>query len=298
MDTPKQDSKMTVSTKLTKAAWRTLKLDKEILWAGILSMLVSLLLFALMIGGVTLIMYQAYGSGAEMDENSVAGNAVFYVIIGIFLFVSYAVANYFSGAVAHAALKRFRGEDPTLRGSLGASAKKIGSLTAYSGLQATVGLVLNIISDRLPIGGKIATWLVGAAWGIATMFAIPVIMDNKETRPLKTVRTSAITLKKVWGESAFIGIGLGLIEIVVTIVMMFILVGSVAISVVLSTWVYGAAAAAIFVLGIIAFGVVMSTLRTIIMTAAYYYASTDQLPAGFDDELIRSMFRPKRAWLK
>ena len=157
---------------------------------------------------------------------------------------------------------------------------------------------LNIISDRLPIGGKIATWLVGAAWGIATMFAIPVIMDNKETRPLKTVRTSAITLKKVWGESAFIGIGLGLIEIVVTIVMMFILVGSVAISVVLSTWVYGAAAAAIFVLGIIAFGVVMSTLRTIIMTAAYYYASTDQLPAGFDDELIRSMFRPKRAWLK
>lgn len=46
-----------------------------------------------------------------------------------------------------------------------------------------------------------------------------------------------------------------------------------------------------------AYALIVSTLKTILMTAAYYYATTDKLPAGFDEELIRTMFRPKKKWL-
>lgn len=291
----KKMSKFKTSTMLGKAAWRTLKLDKEMLMASILSMLTSVVLFGVFLAGILFVLPE----GALTDENAdLTGTAVYWLMFGAYLFVTYAVANYFSGAVAHAALERFRGGDPTLKGSLRAARKKFGPLVAFSGVQATVGLILNILEERLPFAGKVATWIAGAAWGIATMFTIPVIMDGKETRPLKAVRASAKTFMKVWGESVFIGLGLGVIQITFTFLLIFLLFGSIAIAITLSSWAIGAVAMAFALIGLVLMDVVMSTLNTIVMTAAYYYATTQQIPAGFDDELVRSMFRPKKAWLK
>ncbi len=287
--------KFKTSTMLGKAAWRTLKLDKEMLMASVLSMLASLVLFVVFIA----VLIFALPEGALAEEQSSIGNDVaYYAMLAVYLFVTYIIANYFTGAIAHAALERFRGGDPSLGGSLRAASSKFGPLAAFSGLQATVGLVLTILEDRLPLAGKVATWVAGAAWGIATMFVIPLIMDGQETRPLKAVRTSAKTFTKVWGESIFIGIGLGIIQVAFTLVMIFVLAGAVWLSIALSSWVFGIVGGALFLLGVVLAAIVMSTLRTIIMTAAYYYASTDQVPTGFDDELVRSMFRPKKAWLK
>lgn len=295
-NTNDKKGKLAASAQLTKAAWRTLKLDKELLVASLMSVLTSIVLFAAFIAAFIFVIFPNYPEAEE--SSSLAADLVYYGVVAVYLFVTYVAANYFSGAIAHAALQRFRGNNPTLKGSLQAASQKFGPLVAFSALQATVGLVLNILSDRLPFAGKIATWLAGAAWGIATMFAIPLIMDNKETRPLRAVRASAKTFTNIWGESIFIGIGLGILEVVVTVFMVFILVGAIGLSIAFSTWIFGLVGAALFVLGLVLIGIVLSTLRTIVMTAAYYYASTQQLPAGFDDELIRSMFRPKASWLK
>lgn len=293
-DTTQKTSRLTTSAVLGKAAWRTLKLDKEMLVASVLSMLASIVLFAALVAGFIFVLPDT----AMTEDASLTSNVVYYALFAVYLFVTFVVTNYFSGAVAHAALERFRGGDPTLKGSLRAASQKFGSLVAFSSVQATVGLVLNILADRLPFAGKVATWIAGAAWSVATMFAIPLIMDGKETRPLKAVRASANIFVSVWGESIFIGIGLGVIETVFTLVMATILVAGIGVSIALSSWVFGIIGGALFMLGIVLAGIVMSTLRTIVMTAAYYYATTEQLPTGFDDELVRSMFRPKKAWLQ
>lgn len=287
--------KFKASTMLGKAAWRTLKLDKEMLMASVLSMLASFVLFIVFIA----VLIFALPEDLMTEENTtVAGEVSYYAMLAVYLFVTYVVANYFSGAVAHAALTRFRGGDPTLKGSLQAASAKFGPLAAFSGVQATVGLILNILEDRLPLAGKVATWVAGAAWGIATMFVIPLIMDGKETRPLRAVKASAGTFTKVWGESVFIGIGLGIIQVIFTLLMVFLLAGTLVLAVSLSSWVLGIVGTGIFILVVVLAAIVMSTLRTIVMTAAYYYASTQQLPAGFDNELLRTMFRPKKKWLQ
>lgn len=291
-----RESKLAVSAQLTKAAWRTLKLDKELLIASILNVITGAVCFALFVFVAYFALPQLLGVSFTIDNNNLTTNLVYYGLTAVYLFITYVAANFFSGAIAHAALQRFRGNNPTLSGSLAAASSKLGPIVAFSGLQATVGLVLSILSDRLPFAGKIATWIAGAAWGIATMFAIPVIMDGKESGPLKTVRYSAKTLTQVWGESLFVGVALGLIETVVTIFSVFVLVGGIALSLTLSTWVFGIIGATLFIVGLSTLVVIMMTLRTIVTTAAYYYASTQQVPAGFDGELVRSMFRPKQKW--
>jgi MFS family permease len=294
MSNNSRPSKFKVSTMLGKAAWRTLKLDKHMLMASVLSMLVGAVLFVIFVIAATFIT-PVDGLVEYADQPN---NPVLVGLLVLFAFISYISANYFSGAIAHAALRRFRGEAPTLRNSLQAANQKFIPLAAFGGLQATVGLVLNLLEDRLPFAGKIATLIAGAAWGIATMFAIPLIMDDKETRPLKVVRSSAKTFTQVWGESVFIGLGLGLIQIAFMLFMIFVLLGGVLLSAIYSIWIFGIIVGALFVLGIMIAGIVFSTLQTILMTAAYYYASTGKLPTGFDNELLRAMFRPKKAWLK
>ena len=220
-----RESKLAVSVQLTKAAWRTLKLDKELLIASILNVITGAVCFALFVFVAYFALPQLLGVSFTIDNNNLTTNLVYYGLTAVYLFITYVAANFFSGAIAHAALQRFRGNNPTLSGSLAAASSKLGPIVAFSGLQATVGLVLSILSDRLPFAGKIATWIAGAAWGIATMFAIPVIMDGKESGPLKTVRYSAKTLTQVWGESLFVGVAHGVIETVVTIFSVFVLVG-------------------------------------------------------------------------
>lgn len=291
--------KFAASTKLTRAAWRTLMLNKELFVASLLSMAVSVAVFIVFVVLIAVLVISSDSTVASAaTEYGIASDALIYASMAIYLFISFAIANYFSGAIAHAALVQFRGQDPTLKESLAAAYSKAGPLLAFSGLQATVGLILNILSDRLPFAGKIATWIAGAAWSVASMFALPIIMDNKETNPLKVVRHSSQIFTKVWGESTFIGVGLGLIGIAIGVFMFFILAGGVALSVIYMTWVFGAIGAGLFLIGLMIFGVVLSALSTIVKSAAYYYASTNQLPAGFDEELIRSVFRPKKAWLK
>lgn len=289
-------SKIAASSKLTRAAWRTLMLNKELFIVSLLSLAVSLVLLT------TLVLVFVFSSGLILTDNSVEfslpGDLINYAILAMYLFISYAIANYFSGAIAYAALIKFRGQDPTLKKALYAATKKAGPLLAFSGLQATVGLILNILSDRLPFAGKIATLIAGAAWSVATMFALPVIMDNKETKPLETVRHSSRIFTKIWGESVFIGLGLGIISVGVSIIMFVVLFSGVALSVIYSNWAFGVISFVLFLAGLMFYSLVLTTLTTIVKTAAYYYASTNQLPTGFDEELIRNVFKPKKAWLK
>lgn len=295
--TTNKEGKISASMKLAKVAWRTLKLDKELLIVSVIGLVIDICIFVAFIVSLLLIV-PSLTSTEPITGQDLTSNIICYLLIAIYLFTALTVENFFSGAISHAALERFRGGDPTVRSSLSAASKKTGPIIALSGLQATVGLVLQILGDRLPFAGKVATVIAGAAWGIATMFSIPIIMDGKETGPIKTVRHSAKTFTNIWGESIFIGLGLGLIEIAFGVIMGLVLIGGIALSIALSTWLYTIIAGTILIIGILVVSTMLSTLNIIIMTAAYHYASTNAIPAGFDDELIRSMFKPKKQWLR
>ncbi len=287
------ESKFKTSLKLTRAAWRVVKLDKEILGLSSLSIGASIALFVAYSAALLL-----FSSVFFTPDEAFTPTPWFYVLSGILGLVGYVVANYFAGAISHAAFQRFDGQNPTFSEATEAANRRIVALVNFSGLQATVGIILNILEDRLPFAGKIAVWLTGAAWGVASMFAIPLIMDKGERNPFKVVKTSAQTFLSIWQESIFVGISLGVIGIIATITIMFFAVGSFVLAAMLSSVTLTVVGGVIFVAGIATIVVATQALQSVVMTAAYYYASRRKLPAGFDEELVRSMFRPKKKWLR
>lgn len=293
MNQDKKESKMGVSVKVTRAAWRVMMLDKEVIGISVISVLLNMLVF---------VAYVAVGIFAVphffiADDQAWSFDWKYYLLLAAYLMTAYFVTNFFAGAISHAAFRRFDGEDPTMRESLAAAKSKSGSLVKYTGLQVTVGLVLSIIADRVPFAGKIAVWLAGATWSVASMFSIPVIMSTNETNPVRVVKKSAKTFVDIWAESVFIGLTLGVISIVATIGTMVVVLGLFALSIGFQSVSLAILAAIIFFASAVGIALLSNTLQQIVMTAAYYYASTGKVPTGFDEELVRSMFRPKRKWL-
>lgn len=292
-----QSNKVSTSLQLTQVAWRTLMLDKELISIAVLATILQTLLFGVYAYVAVFVMPDVFLTG----DQSWMASWQYYAVAALYIVSVTFVANYCNGAISYAALRRFRGENSTVGSAMAASRSKIGILVAYTGLEATVGLVLTILSDRLPMSGKVTTWIAGTTWSIATMFSLPVIMDDRETKPLRVVRASAKTFLNVWAESIFIGVTLGAIAVAISTVTMSVVIALAALGIALSSNVLMAAAAVAFVLWIVLLAImslIMAALKQIVMTAAYYYATTKHVPAGFDEELIRKAFRPKKKWLQ
>lgn len=291
----KKESRGKAAIKITRAAWRVVKLDKELLGIGLLSAAIGLLVFGVFAFASLMLILSQGGFSEEYGFQLSLQN---YIIFAVYLLFSAIIANFFSGAVAHGAFERFDGRNPTFKSALQAAWAKKLPLIAFSGLQTTVGLILNLIEERVPLGGKIAVWLTGAAWHIATLFSIPVIMSSEEKNPLKVVKRSALIFKNIWAESVFIGLGIGVIGVIFGFVSVIVVIAGMIFAASLGSTSLAIGVAAVFVLAVIVFSIIMSVLRTVLMSAAFYYSVHNKIPAGFDEQLIRSMFRPKKKWLK
>lgn len=283
------------SAKLARVAWRIIKSDKKLIAISTLSYVSSLFIFTGIIIIVALLIFIAPVGANQTNAGTINIAKLLFIIIS--MFVIYFVINFFNGAISYAALQRFDGEKITIKEALVAASKKSTAILLFSGLQTTVGAILQAFEERVPMAGKIAVWLTGAAWNIANMFSIPVIMTSNQKNPLKIVKKSATTFKSVWRESVFIGLGLGIISLLFGLVFLLMIAAIGYFSVTLDSINVGIAGVMFVILFTSAYALIMSTLKTILMTAAYYYATTNKLPAGFDEELIRSMFRPKKKWL-
>jgi uncharacterized membrane protein len=63
-----------------------------------------------------------------------------------------------------------------------------------------VGAVLDALAEWIPGVGHVASWVLGAAWSLATLFAIPILV--LEDVPVRTAtRRSATVFRERWGES-------------------------------------------------------------------------------------------------
>ncbi len=286
---------------MTKSSWRVLMLDKELASLPLIGMLVSLILL-IPFGAIYLLsMKVTHGPGSyTFSGHSQLGFWTIPLFIA-FYFVMTLVSNFFSGAVIHGATLRFRGGDPTVRGSISAAKRKLGPLALFSLLMATVGLALQTIQERVPFAGQIAVWLLGAAWNIANFFALPIIvLSDHSVAPLDATKQSVQMVRKVWGESVVAEAGVSLIGFFAVIAYMF---GGIALSAGI-----GASLSAlrlsplidIPLWGLIAVGLftlilVFSVLGGIVKAALYHYATTGESPVTFNQNLLRAAMTPKKA---
>jgi hypothetical protein len=173
--------------RLTGAAWRLMRQDPTMIGLAFLGTGCGLVGAALMLylGGVF--------------SPSHYSRAHFGLIALLFLYPLTFVGVFFNVALTAAASAALEGRPIGVGGALREAWARAGRIAQWALLSAVVGFVLNQIASRLPAAGRVVAWLVGVAWGIATIFAIP-LLTLEDPGPIEAARGSAHLIRSKWGE--------------------------------------------------------------------------------------------------
>jgi hypothetical protein len=269
---------------LTKASWRTLSANRELLVFPLVSAFAALLVTLSFV--VPIVATQAWQMFDQGDGGKVAAG----VVIWLFYFVTSAVGIYFNTALVGAALMSLEGKDPTLGDGLRVANARIGAIAGYAAISATVGLVLSAARNR---GGKVQQWvssLAGVAWSLATFLVVPVLAASG-VGPIAAIKKSASLLRKTWGEQL---VGVGGIKVIAGLGVFGLLLLGVPATVVTAAEVgpeVAIAVGALFVLALVALVLVTSALQAVYTAAVYRYATTGEGGLGFGREQLAGAFR-------
>lgn len=280
---------------LTKSSWQVLKLDKELAALPVLGIVTSIgaivILSSAALLGLGLITHGASGyhyTGSSNDN----------LIVGALLyFVSTLIANFFNAAIIFGATQRFNDQDPTIGSSLSGARRKFYPLAAFSLLMSTVGMALRSLEDRLPFAGAIAVYLLGAAWSVANIFAIPVIvLSDNSVHPFDATKQSVQIIKKIWGEGVAVNLGIAIVGLLsflayFTVVIAGFVIGASLHLPVLTGLLFGGIA----IIGLFVIAIILNALSSIGTAALYHYAVTGSAPKMFDGDLLRASISPKKA---
>jgi hypothetical protein len=280
--TPIKIGKFKASRILVRESWNVMKQDKEIALFPVLSAITSLIALIIF---VAVIFFSSRGEGINIfsDSNNEQLNAVGYVISFAYYLLMFFIANYFMAGIYTVVHARFNGQNLSMSDGLSNANKHIGRIFLWSFISATVGIVLQIISDKSKLAGKIVAALFGAAWGILTYFSLPSLVIGQ--RSIKeSFRESASLIRKTWGETIIVNFGIGLFFGLITFLVIALMIG---IIILIPTFEVLLIVIALFVIYIIAVSIISSTLSSIIKLALYEYALTGNVPQGFTPELIK-----------
>lgn len=265
--------------RLTKAAWAVIRRDPTMVSIALMGAGCGLA------GAAAILYFSGYFSSATRSQGDLALAAIVALYPLTFLSV------FFNVALAGAAAASFDGRPIGVREALGISWKRVGRIAQWSLLAAGVGLVLEQIASRIPGAGRLASWLLGAAWSLATIFAVP-LLALEGAGPLETAKESVHLIKGKWGEGITGLASIGAWTIVAAIPV-GILIG-VGLSVRHGNATVGAALIAIAVGASLLVSALSLATRQVFSVALYRYASGAPDTGGFAVADLEEPFRRRR----
>ena len=277
------------SWEISKQCWRVLMLDRELLVFPIMSAGAMLLVIASFF--IPLWESGLLQSAHEHHERvTMTQDPALFAVYFAFYLVSYFVIIYFNSALISAAMIRLRGGNPTIGDGLRAANKCLPAILGWTLLSAVVGMIIQAIEERVGILGKLVVGFIGLAWAIASYFVIPTIV-TENVGPVEALKRSAAIIKKTWGETLTVNVGLTVLAFGMGLLAMVVIVAGGALMP--TSPVLGGS---VMALGMVAFlgGIlVTATLQAILTAALYLYAADGEVPRNFDNALLKTAFVPK-----
>lgn len=274
------------SWKLVKASAAVLKADKELIVFPIISTICILIVIAsfaipsVLSGLVTF----------PLEENPIP--PIGFVVGFLFYLSVYFVAFFFNSALVGAAMIRLRGGDPTVNDGLRIATQRMGAIFGYALISATVGMILQALSERLPFMGKIVISMIGMAWGLATHLVVPVLVVEG-VGPVEGVRRGGELLKKTWGEQIVGNHGIGIIFVLVSLGVSLASIPIIGAAITSGSQAMIVLSVSLLVLLIVMISLLSATLGGIYSAAVYLYAVGGKTSGFFSQELVQGAFRSK-----
>jgi len=270
------------SWQLAKASLDVLRKDKELMIFPIISALAMVVVSAVFLVPSLL---------SNLVDNMLGTDApvLGYLVLFLFYIVQYTVVYFFNTALIGAALIRLRGGDPTVKDGFKVAMSRLGPIVGWALVSATVGLLLNVITDKSKKNGHgighIISSLLGAASNIVTFLVVPVLAAEG-LGPIEAIKRSWALLKRSWGEQISGTITIGIVFGLIGVLGGLLLVGAgVGLSIWLESWVPGLLFGITLVVFIMFMGLLNSTLSGIFAAAVYTYA-IDGESELFDAQLL------------
>lgn len=272
---------------LVKASGSVLMQDKELLVFPVLSGIAVVLVSASFFGVGILTGLQEAFEGGEVAFDGLG------TIVGILYYmILYTVIFFFNAALVGAALIRLEGGDPTVGDGFRIATDKIGPIIGYAALAASVGMLVRAISERSQWLGRMVAGLIGTAWTLSTFLVVPILV-TKDVDPWTAVKESATLFKQTWGEQVAGNASIGLAFL--PIYLFVFILGAAGVAAAASVSVALAVAMAMSMIGAILFlALINSALSTVYQAVLYKFATTGEVPMGFDSRSISEAFVPKR----
>jgi hypothetical protein len=137
------------------------------------------------------------------------------------------LATFFNVAFYHEIIEALNGRSVGVRQGMRFAFSRIRAILFWSIFAGIVGTIIKMLEQRSGLIGKITMKLIGLAWSVAAVFAIPVIITEETTaNPFTVLQNSAVAIKKTWGETliGFVGLQFGTFLIVLGSMIPFFLV--------------------------------------------------------------------------
>ena len=171
--------------------------------------------------------------------------------------------------------------------------KQVFMWTAFAGL---IGFIIRSLEQRFGIFGQIVMKFVGAAWSIACVFVIPVIVTDEEAvNPFKVLKKSALTLTRTWGESLIGYAGVSLSGSILMLISFVWLAAGIFAAIALHSWILGVLVFISWLGSIILMSYVLSIASQIFRCALFLYASQGTLPEPYTHEMMELAWKVKKS---
>jgi hypothetical protein len=269
---------------------------------GMLRRNAALLLFpiisVLVVGVVSLVLLAPFGM--QLIRDAEAGTEPGQIgpftiaLLVICLIADAFVVVFFNGALMSEALVVVRGGHASVGHGLAVAARRAPQILAWGLVTATVGLVLSALRDKGGIGGALLSFIGGLAWGIATVFVLPVVIVEG-LYPIGAMKRSVAILRSLFGPDAALGgmrkawgYGVGYLVVVfggVVLAIALIVLASAAQNVAVTV---PAIIGAVLVFGIVA--IVSSALGAMVSAVLYVYAVDHATPPEVSGAVLQSGF--------
>ena len=268
--------------------------EKKLLIFPLISAVAMIILIALIIAGLTA--WALLTGDPEAVESSgppgILGIAVFFVLYLVTMLVS----NLCMAAFFSEIFRGLNGDSVAVSRGIRKAFSRFKAIFLWSLLASTVGLILSMLERRAGIIGAIVIKLLGVVWAVASCFAIPAIVCNRDlNNPFQALKYSASAIKRTWGESLIGFVGINMISLVASLLLVLLVFGGIVLGVLAGSsvcWILVAVMGACVLMAYVLFCYLVKVAEAIYRAALYQYAEGMEVVA-FSEEELSGAFRTK-----
>jgi hypothetical protein len=275
----RKEGRIARSVRLCGVAWRLVRGDRTMLALALMS--------AVFTGLAMFVIF--YFGGYVHDPHPSRGRLLVVTLIAAWPLTF--IGAFINVALAAAADAELHGREISLRRALAVPAARVGQIALWSLLAAGVGQLLAQIGERVPFGGRVASWLLGAAWGLVTFFAIPVLAIEGCTAA-GCVKRSAELVRDRWGESVTGGLAITAVFGLLSVVPALLL--GIGFGVAPFAPGVGIPLAVLGIVGVVIVSGAASAMRNVFAVALYHHATGDGRTGDFAQRDLERPFNRRR----